>query len=88
VTDVTAVVRERLANVMRQTRATQTRVCVSVGHDVTVEVVDDGLGTRPHQARSGLVNLAERAGARGGRFDILATAPQGTTLRWRAPVPV
>ncbi|HEY6741789.1 MAG TPA: GAF domain-containing protein [Lapillicoccus sp.] len=83
--DVTAVVREGLANVMRHARATEARACVTVGEHVTVEVSDDGVGTQPSQARSGLVNLAERAGARGGRFEILAAAPSGTALRWSVP---
>jgi signal transduction histidine kinase len=83
--DVTAVVREGLANVMRHARATEARVCVTVGKSVTVEVSDDGVGTQPSQARSGLVNLAERAGAHGGRFEILAMAPNGTALRWSVP---
>lgn len=83
--DAAAVVREGLANVMRHARATRARVCVTVADDVTVEVSDNGVGTQPSQARSGLVNLAERAGGRGGRFEILAAAPRGTALRWSVP---
>jgi signal transduction histidine kinase len=86
--DAIAVVREGLANVMRHARATRARVCVTVTDHVTVEVSDDGIGTEPSQARSGLVNLAERAGGRGGRFEILAAAPRGTALRWSVPAQV
>ena len=42
-------------------------------------------GVDPRRARGGLVNLAERAAARGGTFEILPESPRGTVLRWRAP---
>jgi len=52
-----------------------------------VEVRDDGLGTDSDDARSGLVNLRDRALRASGGFDVSRTEPGGTLLRWQVPVP-
>jgi signal transduction histidine kinase len=48
-------------------------------------VADDGRGVDPSQARGGLVNLAERAAARGGTFEVRPGEPSGTLLIWSVP---
>jgi signal transduction histidine kinase len=87
VPELTAVLREALANVARHARAASARVTVRVtGHDVVLQVEDDGVGTDPGQARGGLVNMAERASDLGGEFEIGPRAGGGTTLRWQVPL--
>jgi signal transduction histidine kinase len=84
--DVLAVVREGLSNVSRHAGAQQATVHLAVDEAwVCVEITDDGVGTDPGLARGGLVNLAERAVAASGSFDLLPGQPRGTVLRWRAP---
>ena len=84
--EVLAVVREGLANATRHARAGTVDVMVSVDEDVVgVVVTDDGLGVAPGRARGGLVNLAERATARGGSFEVHPRGQGGTTLVWTVP---
>ncbi len=84
--DVLAVVREGLANAAKHAGAERLDVRVAVDDEtVCVVVSDDGGGVDPRRARGGLINLAERATARGGTFEILPESPRGTVLRWSAP---
>lgn len=85
--DVVAVVREGLSNGIRHARAGDARVRVSTLDDLVITIRDDGLGTRWEAARSGLLNLRERALARGGSFRLEAVEPSGTQLVWRVPLP-
>ncbi len=86
--DVLAVVREGLSNVARHAHASRTQVTLLIdAAAVTVEICDDGVGVDRHQARSGLVNLGERAAASSGRFDVQRANPTGTRLRWHVPLP-
>jgi len=87
--DVVAVVREGLSNVARHAKATTATVSVVADEDqVTVEVVDDGVGMPEHRVRaSGTRNLEDRAQSWGGDCEIAAAAPHGTRLTWRAPLP-
>ncbi|MQA79658.1 MAG: GAF domain-containing protein [Streptosporangiales bacterium] len=80
-----AVVRESLANVAKHARAGSAAVSVDVGDDVVVEVRDDGVGPPREGRRSGLANLANRAGELGGSLDVTDAHP-GTVLRWRVPL--
>ena len=81
-------VREGLANVARHAHARSAAVTVdgreSVG-GLSVEVMDDGIGFDPAEARSGLVNLRNRATAHGGTLDIQAGRSGGAALRWHVP---
>ncbi|MDR3359413.1 MAG: GAF domain-containing protein [Bifidobacteriaceae bacterium] len=95
--DLVAVVREGLSNAGRHAQASS--LTVTVGFDspgpaegrpgqVTVSVVDDGVGLPKGPARrSGLANLAERAAARGGAFTA-ESGPEGrgARLEWLAPL--
>ena len=84
--DVLAVVREGLANAAKHSRAAAVDVSVTAdAESVCVVVADDGLGVDPALARGGLVNLAERAVARDGTFDLFPGTPHGTVLRWCVP---
>lgn len=84
--DVVAVVRESLSNVARHAQASSVEVEVAI-HDgeVTVIVDDDGRGPDPSSdRRSGLGNLAARARAHAGTFDLTARAQGGARARWTA----
>jgi signal transduction histidine kinase len=84
VSDLVAVVRELVSNVVRHASASRVTVTVHAEEEVRVVVTDDGVGLRPGSARSGLANLADRAERRGGRLSTVAR-PVGTQVRWTVP---
>jgi signal transduction histidine kinase len=85
--DLLAVLREALSNVVRHARATSVRVMVSVeAGDITILVVDDGVGIPADAKRSGLENLSDRAQRRGGTFQTRPNDPRGTLVEWRVPL--
>ncbi|MGW0750500.1 sensor histidine kinase [Streptomyces sp. NPDC002587] len=87
--EVLAVIREALTNVARHARATRAEVSIAVGEGVlTVVVGDNGIGIPEGGRRSGLRNLAERAGLLGGELTVArGPAGRGTELKWRVPLP-
>ncbi|WBB82354.1 GAF domain-containing sensor histidine kinase [Micromonospora sp. WMMD882] len=85
--DLLAVLREALSNAVRHARAGRVTVAVRVDAGrVTVRVTDDGVGLDPSAARSGLVNLRERATGLGGEFTVGPADPRGTELCWTVPL--
>lgn len=85
--DVTAVVAEALANVIRHAGAVHVDVVVSAAAGrVSVEVTDDGVGPGSSRRSSGLANLRARAEGRGGEFDLLPAPSGGAQLVWSVPV--
>jgi signal transduction histidine kinase len=85
--DAVAVLREALSNVVRHASARSAHVTVALASgQLTVEVVDDGVGIPAEVTRSGLNNLRDRAVKRGGTFDVRSNDPQGTVLTWRVPI--
>ena len=89
---VLAVLREALSNAARHAHASRVDVTVEVAEDgmLTVQVTDDGVGIPDGGRRSGLRNLADRAGKLDGELhlgpaDEGADRP-GTRLAWRIPV--
>jgi signal transduction histidine kinase len=89
---VLAVLREALSNAARHAQASRVDVTVEVAEDgmLTVQVTDDGVGIPDGGRRSGLRNLADRAGEFGGELclgpaDEGADRP-GTRLDWRIPI--
>jgi signal transduction histidine kinase len=83
-----AVLREALTNAGKHAKATSYAVAISVAHDVTLEVQDDGIGIElsgAYGAGLGLLNLQSRAERLGGSFEILASE-NGARLLWRVPV--
>lgn len=83
--DVVAVAREGLANVARHAGARTVSLRVTTEDGLSVQVVDDGSGFDPAQARSGLLNLRGRAVAHGGELEIRSGPGSGTVLHWRVP---
>jgi len=85
--ELTAVLREALSNAVRHAHAGRVSVLVKADAGwVTVAVTDDGVGCDPEAARSGLVNLRERAERLGGDFQLSRVVPHGTEVRWSVPL--
>lgn len=84
---VVAVLREGLSNAARHAAATGVWVdVVATPGELTCTVGDDGIGFDPAAARSGLVNLADRAAELGGTFEIAPRQPHGSVIAWRVPL--
>jgi signal transduction histidine kinase len=81
-----AVVREAVSNTVRHANATNLTITVSVGDDLGIEVVDNGVGISGDVTESGLSNLRQRAQAMGGAFVVENAPTGGTLLRWSAPL--
>jgi two-component system, NarL family, sensor histidine kinase DevS len=84
-----AVLRESLSNVIRHAAATSVDVGVAAAHDLILVVSDDGIGATADTDRDegfGLRNMAERAAALGGVFEVSARPPRGTVVEWRVPL--
>jgi signal transduction histidine kinase len=82
-----AVLREALSNVARHAGASRVSVAVTAGSDLTLTVRDDGGGMKRSTRRSGLGNLADRAGKLGGALRVGPAEGGGTELEWRVPLP-
>ena len=81
------VVSEALANVAKYARATHASVTVEqLNGDLTVEVVDDGVGGADVARGSGLRGLEDRLAALDGELSLDSPAGRGTRLRARIPV--
>ena len=88
--DVLASAREALTNVARHAQAGRVEVDLRVaGNRVDLTVTDDGVGPGAGQrpGGNGVVNLARRAEAHGGAFELAAgPAGRGTRARWWVPL--
>ncbi|HYN56103.1 MAG TPA: GAF domain-containing protein [Motilibacterales bacterium] len=86
--DLLGALREALANVAKHAAAERVEVLVAVENDaVLLQVTDDGVGVPDElDRRSGLLNLAERAGRYGGSCTIISRAVGGSVLSWRVPL--
>jgi signal transduction histidine kinase len=87
-----AVLREALSNAARHAQASRVDVIVDVAEDgmLSVQVIDNGAGIPDGGHRSGLRNLASRAGKFGGELQLgpldEGAACPGTSLVWRIPI--
>ena len=84
---VLAVLREALSNAAGHRGAARVSVAVRVGPDLTLTVRDDGSGMKASGRRSGLGNLADRAGELGGTLNVGPAEGGGTELEWRVRYP-
>ncbi|GAA4614942.1 two-component system sensor histidine kinase [Actinoallomurus liliacearum] len=80
-----AVLQEALSNAARHSRARHVGVSLMVGDELVLRVEDDGVGVPEDGRRSGLRNMAERAQALGGTFEIRSRDGGGTVLDWCVP---
>ncbi len=83
-----SVLREMLSNAGKHARATRVLVILTVGDDIVLEVVDNGVGfTLPADGKGlGLTNLRSRAEKLGGTFDLQTVQGGGTRVTWRVPI--
>lgn len=83
--------KEALTNIVRHAEATQVWLRISVRGDcLIVEVSDNGHGFDPknHQAGDdGIANMNERLRSLDGACEITSNPRNGTTVRFRAPLP-
>jgi signal transduction histidine kinase len=83
--------KEALTNIVRHAGASMVWLRVSVEADaLRIELADNGRGfdlKSRAAGRDGLANMQERLQALGGHCEIVSTPPQGTTVRFRAPLP-
>jgi two-component system sensor histidine kinase DevS len=88
--DLTAALREALANVARHSRATAVFVDIIVqDYSLVVRVVDNGLGLPADidvNPGNGLRNLRTRAEVHGGSCVIESTRGAGTRITWSVPL--
>jgi signal transduction histidine kinase len=82
-----AVVRDTVSNAVQHADANTLTVTVNVGHELLIEVADNGVGISGDITCSGLTNLRKRAEDVGGSFTIGNIPSGGTVLRWSAPLP-
>ncbi len=78
--------REALSNVARHANASKADVTVEAGQELVLLVRDNGTGMKESERRSGLANLAERAGLLGGTMRTGPADGGGTELEWRVPL--
>jgi signal transduction histidine kinase len=81
-----ATMREALSNVARHAGARRVTVEVEAGPEIVLRITDDGRGL-PAERRDGLGlrNMASRADALGGRFEIRPGDELGTVMEWTVP---
>ena len=86
-TDLLAVLREALSNVVRHAAARTVSVSVRVGSgQLRLRVTDDGRGVPEGGRRSGIENMRTRAEKAGGSFALSPNTPTGTIVEWSVPV--
>ena len=78
------VIRELVTNAIRHAEATSIDLVVMANQTYCeIRVVDNGKGYVESERKSGLLNLEQRAMARGGEFEIIKDAVAGTRTMWR-----
>ena len=85
------IVQEALTNVVRHAQARSCRICLSLpgGHDLQVEVIDDGVGLPKEPcAGVGLLSMRERAEEVGGLCVVEPAPGRGTRVLANLPLPM
>jgi fructose-1,6-bisphosphatase/inositol monophosphatase family enzyme len=82
-----AVLAEALTNAVRHAYAGSIATGVSVGDELVLTVVDDGVGPNDEPTTgTGLRAMAARAAALGGTFTVEERAAMGTEVTWTVPL--
>ncbi|WP_460528848.1 GAF domain-containing sensor histidine kinase [Flindersiella endophytica] len=88
--ELLSTLREALTNVVRHAQASEVTARIHVdipGRTLELVVVDNGVGIPEQVARrSGLANMADRAGRLGGSFAAEPGASGGTSVTWNVPI--
>ena len=81
-----AILREALSNVARHAGASNVEISILAHDELVLRVLDDGVGVHLEPSTgSGIANMAERARALGGSFELRPRAEGGTQLECRLP---
>jgi signal transduction histidine kinase len=81
------VVSEALANAAKHAQASVVHVEVRIAAgELHLSVIDDGVGGADPSRGSGLLGLADRVQALGGRLSVTSPTGQGTTLAFTIPI--
>jgi signal transduction histidine kinase len=87
ITDIEAVLRESLTNVVKHAQATHIRIRLQADKQrLDLTVIDNGKGLGGSTRRSGLANLSRRAERHGGYLDVSNAAEGGLRLQWSIPI--
>ena len=87
ITDVEAVLRESLTNVVKHAQATHIRIRLQADKQrLDLTVIDNGKGLGGSTRRSGLANLSRRAERHGGYLDVSNAPEGGLRLQWSIPI--
>jgi signal transduction histidine kinase len=78
--------REALSNAARHAAASRVDITLEADSSLVLVVSDDGRGMTGSTRRSGLANLAERAGLLGGVMKVGPAEGGGTEVRWQVPL--
>ena len=82
-----AVVREGLSNIARHAHAHSVDITfAALRSQLTIVIIDDGVGLKDVSRSSGLQNLSNRATSMGGRFSVVGQSTGGTRLEWIVPI--
>jgi len=83
--DVVAVAREALMNVIKHAEARHTSLSLTaIDGSIALEISDDGIGFGSSTRRSGVANLEARAQQRGGTM-LVDSSSAGTRVLWSVP---
>jgi two-component system, NarL family, sensor histidine kinase DevS len=83
--NVESVVCAAVSNAACHANATALTITVTVEDEISIEVIDNGVGIPEDITGSGLDDLRRRAQETGGSFAIGRPAAGGTSLRWSGP---
>jgi len=82
------IAQEAITNVARHARARTCRIRISLGKELQLEIIDDGVGLSPDRhAGVGLTSMRERAAELGGSCMIEPMSTGGTHVLVRLPLP-
>ena len=82
------IAQEAITNVARHARARTCRIRISLGKDLQLEIIDDGVGLPlDRHAGVGLTSMRERAAELGGSCEIEPMPTGGTRVLVRLPLP-
>lgn len=82
------IAQEAVTNVARHARARTCRIRISLGKELQLEIIDDGVGLPlDRHAGVGLTSMRERAAELGGSCEIEPMPTGGTRVLVRLPLP-
>jgi PAS domain S-box-containing protein len=84
--EAATVLREALSNSARHAHASRVEVHITVDDELSVMVVDNGIGLGQPGRLSGIANARARAELLGGHLELTTPRGGGTRFDWRVPI--